>query len=109
MDCITFEEIVRLTFLALAAICNAVMDCIENEHIKVTVFNKYNPNFWYKRESWNKAKRIFGYKFDGWHIAKSLMIIFICLAISPTWKFLIVGLVWNGVFNVFYNHIFKKK
>jgi hypothetical protein len=64
---------------------------------------------------------------DAWHLFKSLMIVFICLSIAAPffgefhikWKFamwtypaaifFLYGLVWNLVFNLFYNHFLIKK
>jgi len=53
---------------------------------------------------------------DAFHFFKSLMIIFLCLSASCNfkgWYFIIVfcvnGLLWNGTFNIFYNHILIKK
>ena len=101
-------------FIALAAICNAVMDSVENEHVTSTVFRSLNPKFWWKRTSWEYAKKTFGYKWDAWHMAKSGMIIFICLAVVfyhpfiVLVDFIILGALWNLVFNLFYNKVFKK-
>jgi hypothetical protein len=106
---------VSLFYIFYAAIFNAVMDSVENEHVTQTIFKDLNPKFWYKRTSWAYAKKTFGYKWDGWHMAKSLMIISLCLAVVTyhgmfnLWAdFVIFGLIWNGTFNLFYNHIFKK-
>ena len=69
-----------LVFFILAAVFNAIMDKLENENFYTSVFKNLNEKFWYKRESWKYAKKIFGYKIDGWHLAKSAMIICLCLA-----------------------------
>ena len=99
----------------IAGALNAVMDRIENENFYVSIFSKLNEKFWYKRESWKHAKKTFGYKWDAWHITKSLMIICLCLAIVMyksvfnIWiEFIVLGLIWNGSFNLFYNRILKK-
>lgn len=100
-------------FIILAAICNACMDRMENENFYTSVFKNFNEKFWYKRESWKYAYKIFGWKADFWHIAKSLMIICLCLAIvfyTPVFgwmDFVLFGLLWNLTFNIFYNRIFK--
>lgn len=97
----------------LAAIFNAVMDRLENETFFTSIFKHENERFWYKRESWKYAKRVFNYKIDGWHLAKSAMIICLCLAIvfyTPMFgwiDFVLFGLLWNLTFNIFYNRIFK--
>jgi hypothetical protein len=99
-------------FIALAAVCNALMDIVENENFHVSVFKNLNQKFWYKRESWKYAKQIGGYKVDAWHLAKSLMIILICGAIVnynpfiPVIDFIILGTVWNLTFIIFYK-LFK--
>jgi hypothetical protein len=119
--------ILSCIFFALAAACNAVMDSVENEHIYDTVFNPQRKNsaFWYKRDSWDKAKKIGGWKFDAWHLFKSIAVINLCLSaafaatsdLALRWgllaqvilKVVILGLTWNLSFNLFYNVIFKKK
>lgn len=105
-----------IVFVGIAAILNAVMDSVENEHVYATIFKNKNPAFWHKRYSWDKAKKIGGWKFDSWHVAKSLMLGFITLAIvfyKPilthwTLDFSIAGVTWIITFNLFYNRIFKK-
>lgn len=101
-------------FVALAAILNAFMDKVENEHFHSSIFKKWNQKFWYKRESWKYAKMIGGYRLDAWHLAKSLMIICFAFAIgfmdmTHWWavKFVTVGGIWIVVFNLFYNKLFK--
>jgi hypothetical protein len=103
---------ISLTLIILAAICNAVMDILENENFSSSIFRNLNPKWWYKRESWKYAKKVFGWKYDGWHVFKSLMIIFLMLAIvlyHPILGFLdffLFGLVWNSVFSLSYK-LFK--
>ena len=98
--------------IALAAICNAFMDIVENENFHASIFKNLNQKFWYKKGSWLYAKRIGGYKLDAWHLAKSLMIILICVAIItyhpfiPIIDFVIYGLLWNLTFNTAYK-LFK--
>lgn len=100
-------------FIALAAVCNAFMDKVENENFYQSVFKHLNPQFWYKRVSWQYAKKLFGYKFDAWHLAKSAMIVFWALAVVfyhpfiPIIDFVVIGIIHNIIFNLFYNHIFK--
>lgn len=116
---------ISIVFISLAAIFNALMDSTENEHFFDTIFRGLPQRFWYKRQSWNIAKKIFKWKFDAWHTAKSCMILMIVLAVltyKPTFKgflingyivhvldFIVAGAVWNGVFNLFYNRVFSKK
>ena len=110
------EESPFLIFILFAAICNAVMDSLENDCIHGTVFSKKNQKFWNKQISATVTKKIFGWKYDAWHVFKSLMVILLALAITSyrpiqAWliDFFVIGWVWNGYFNVFYNHIFKLK
>ncbi len=101
--------------IALAAILNALMDIVENENFRTSIFRNLNEKFWYKRESWKHARKIFGWKFDAWHVAKSGMIVCMALAVVlytgvfPWWvDFLIFGAIWVVSFNLFYNKIFRK-
>ncbi len=105
-----------LFYVMLAAICNAIMDSVESDHIDGTIFSKHKPQFWNKGTSASIAKKIFGWKYDAWHVFKSSMIILLALAIvsykpvSYWWvDFLAIGWVWNTYFNVFYNHLLKNK
>jgi hypothetical protein len=114
---------VSLILWALAPIFNAIMDLVENENFYQSIFSKTKEvnqlGFWYKRESWKYAKKIFGYKLDAWHIAKSIMIILVTVSsvvayyqkpvISWYIDLALRGLIWNLVFNLFYNHIFRIK
>lgn len=101
--------------IALSAVCNAFMDIVENENFHISVFKNLNQNFWYKRESWKHAKQVFKYKLDAWHLAKSSMIICWVLAIIlykafiPVIDFIVMGIIYNLVFNLFYNRILKQK
>jgi hypothetical protein len=109
-------EYPSLIFIIIGAVLNAVMDCISApDHIVSTKFANLNPNFWSKMISADKAKKIFGWKFDAWHLAKSGMIILLCFAIALQkemfgfwWDVLFYGVLWNFVFNGFFNHAFKK-
>lgn len=108
------SEYYRFIFVILAAICNALMDSVENEHFVVTKFRYLNRKFWYKRISWQYAKVVFKYKIDSWHLSKSLMLIFLgifcCFPahINSFINFAIFGICWLATFNLFYNHVFKK-
>ena len=98
----------------MAAILNAVMDRTENSvAFNRSIFNHLDPKFWSKEVSWQYAKKVFGWKADCWHIAKSLMVIFLCLSLFienklQWWEFPIFGTLWNVTFNTFYNHILKR-
>lgn len=107
---------ISLILIWVASFLNAFMDALENENFGESIFKKWDKRFWYKRESWKWAKKIGGYHLDGWHLAKSLMIVTLCLSIvfysqMFNWwiDFLIYGIVWNGSFVFFYHKIFKVK
>lgn len=114
-------------FLVLAAICNAVCDTLVH-HYYISVFNKkgWPAKFWNPDLSSTEAYIIpfTKYKIDAWHLFKSGMICFLIAsvvmahengeAILNVWWFYLIeyilfGLTWNGVFNLFYNHILIKK
>lgn len=113
---------ITIIFFIIAAFFCSVMDSVDNGHYWDTIFSRWDPNFWYKERSWDKAVKIFGWKFDCWHIAKSMMIIFILLTIINYTPFVfyfdkllynkiaeifILGCSWNIIFNIFYNKFFK--
>lgn len=112
-----------ILLFGLAAILNAVMDTL-TYHFSTSIFKKLNPNFWNPEVSWKTAKYLplTKYKLDEWHLAKSGMIISLALSLTtaliPQWFFydvwwfylvffLILGVVWNGLFNLFYNSILR--
>lgn len=126
--------------IALASICNAVMDTSVH-HFSISIFNNKtgkNKKFWDGKTSWknkyingdkNQGRikwNILGIKFnkpvqltDSFHLFKTLMIIFLCLAIAisdpsktfwgKTLDILIYGTTWNMTFSLFYNKILIKK
>lgn len=102
--------------IAIAAICNAVMDRVENDvAFNASVFKRMNKRFWLKSESWRFARKVFGWKFDAWHVSKSAMIVLLCEAailyspVLPWWwaDLILFGIVWNTMFVLFYKRIFK--
>jgi hypothetical protein len=112
-----------LIFWVLAAICNSVMDTLVH-HYSTSVFKKLNSAVWNPEVSWKSAAYLpyTKYKIDAWHLFKSAMIIFLALSIISAWifgppllnvwwfyliTFVWLGVVWNGVFNLFYNHILR--
>ena len=107
-----------LIFLVLAAMFNALMDSVEYETaFEKSIFYKLNPKWWCKSISWEYVKFLpfTKYRPDAWHLAKSSMVVFIVLAIvvaapvsHPLPHFVLLGLIWNMSFNLFYNHIFRK-
>lgn len=107
--------------IAIAAFFNAVMDKTETIiSFNSSVFKNLDGEFWCKV---NSASRPFilgtEYRADAWHLSKSLMIIFMALAIvfyTPVFNwlidFILVGASWNLVFNLCYNKLlipWKKK
>ena len=127
---------ISLLLVALAAICNAVMDVI-SFHYKQSIFTKYNPQWWNPAISWKNKYidwdndvrmekviyigNLFSIKYptfltDAWHFFKSLMIVLLGFAIvlyvpvvNIYVDIILVGLAWNLVFDVFYNKLFKKR
>ncbi len=105
---------ISLFFWCLAAFFNACMDKM-SWHFEKSCFSELDPKFWNPNVSWKYAKKIFGYKIDAWHLAKSLMIICIILSalslniIFGYWiDFLIYGMIWNLIFNIYFNKILIK-
>jgi hypothetical protein len=115
-----------LLLVALSAVFNSIMDSVENENFFESAFKKFNQKFWYKRVSWQFAKKLFDYKFDAWHISKSLMEMCRSLAIALAYYgkklfetgnvcldvlslVVIFGFLWNFTFWLFYHKIFKVK
>lgn len=105
-------------FVILAALCNAVMDTCET----LISYNASKLNKWgFDRNVWCKpisASANFipftKYRFDAWHIFKSLMVVFMVLAIinyqpliSPIVDFILFGIAWNAPFNLLYNYLKK--
>ena len=94
-------------------------------HFHKSVFNGLDANFWDPSVSWQHAKIIpfTKYKVDAWHLFKSGMIIFICMGLmfaymsngiadfnilSFTVILLVLGVLWNATFNLFFNHLLAK-
>lgn len=117
---------ISLIFVVLASFFNSCMDAWENENYFESIFKHWDQKFWYKRESWKYSRRLFGYHLDGWHLAKSSMIICIAGAIyteqfsKQIWHtgqlvldigidIVIMGILWNLGFNLFYHLLFKVK
>lgn len=88
---------VSLILIALAAICNSIMDTVEDfTHYHKSIFGNLKIQYWCKAVSWtNKYKGVpytkenlrFKFPFawlanflDAWHTSKMLMLIFIFLA-----------------------------
>jgi hypothetical protein len=100
--------------ICLAAVFKAVMDTLAH-HFDTSVFRKWDTKFWnpLHRHSAD-VKVIFKYPLTAWHLAGSGMIVsFIVATLFQTWlawywHVLVFGLVFNGVFNLFYNKVLRK-
>jgi len=120
--------VISIVFIFIAAALNAFMDRIETIiAFDKSIFHKLDTRFWCKSISAHYV--IFlpmtKYRADAWHIAKTLMLLCIGLAIvcySPIVEvfgisfidmfldiILLTWISWICSFNVFYNHIFKRK
>jgi len=129
--------ILSFLFIALASICNAIMDVIDH-HYYISIFNKStikSMQYWNPSDSWRnkyinrdasqgrkrflKFKKFKGFKVhpsftDEWHLMKSLMSIFLCLSIScysggfSIINFILLGTTWNMVFSLFYARLLRK-
>jgi hypothetical protein len=98
----------------LAAFFKAVADTLYH-HFDTSIFKKKDTAFWNPLHRHNDAvKKIFGYPLDAAHLAYSGMIVsFIVATLFQTWlawywHVLVFGLVFNGVFNLFYNKVLRK-
>ena len=106
----------NLLLWVFAAILNAAMDTVTH-HYSTSVFKDLDRRFYEPAISWKYAKNIFGYKFDFWHICKSLMIISIVIFATSYQSItnnklldiFILGAIWNIIFNLFYNKVFKSR
>jgi hypothetical protein len=115
-----------LLFWALAAICNACMDTLKHHYDSSIFFRKFGRlnGFW--NEDAKDAHPYYlpysKYKLNAWHLLKSTMIILFALSALSAWIsgpplfniwwfYLLAlawyGLIWNGVFNLFYNCILR--
>lgn len=124
-------------FWCLAAALNSCMDKTETQiAFDTSVFKNLNPRFWSKDKSWVSGfVKGTEFHFDFWHLSKSFMIIFlagswvtadpvdlICMLCewifsSSFWYlFFVIGIhlcllgaLWIGTFNLFYNKILLYK
>lgn len=105
-----------VSFFFLAATCKAIADTLQH-HFDTSIFKKLSRKWWDPNTSDDFVKYIpfTKYRLDAWHFANSLMITAMVLFgiyyqhIFP-YKSLDIaffGLLWNGVFNIFYNKIFR--
>jgi hypothetical protein len=108
--------------ISLAAICKSIADTLD-DHFDTSVFKKLPWQVWDANRSQVKAFRlkVFGikitnYKFDPWHIANSLMIVCWCfvavfndLELPGIWQVVVIGVVFNLVFELFYTKILRSR
>ena len=99
--------------LVCAAMFKAVADTVDH-HFDSSIFRRMDVKFWDRDISSDKAKRVFNCKIDAWHISQSLMIVCMVLAVilhqrKLEWYYELVigGVLWNIVFNTFYNKILR--
>lgn len=120
-----------LLLWGMAAILDACQDTLEH-HYRNSIFCKKgdeNNRFWNMEES-NKNPIYVPktkYKVDAWHLVKSIKIILLAMSLvfalfnkEIGWlglelnltviivSLIILGVVWNGLFNLFYNYILIK-
>lgn len=99
---------IALLSIALAAIFKAIADTIKH-HPDTSIFA--GKKFWLFE---GKMLPLTKYKVDGWHIANSLMIasfltlIFINIKYNHILSYIILGVEFILIFNLFYNKILRK-
>lgn len=108
-----------VALVIIAAFFNAIMDRVETTiSFNDSVFNKLNPLWWCKDQSANVVKRIpfTNYRPDCWHLNKSAMICAF-LAIPFFYKpiiggfvdYVMLGILYNVVFEQLYSRVLRKK
>lgn len=103
-----------ILFWVLAAISNACMDVLWSRFDR-SVFKNKDPKWWNPNISWKYQPLYLGYRVDAWHLAKTGMIGFITLAMTMHipifgyWDLLLIGVLWNGTFELFYSLILITK
>lgn len=101
------QLILQFSFIILAAICKALTDTIAFHKGGVFKSKFFDIN------SQGKFLPFTKYPLDGFHLSNSLMIVFfvaaMCIPSPLVWYFNIVllGITFNLVFNLFWNHIFN--
>jgi len=100
-------------FLALAAICDAIMDTLK-DHYEISVFHNWNKYFWNPAYSWNYHKKFFGIvELDAWHIVKYAYLFFLFLSIYyyktiTGWIDIPLMFIWWSVwFELFYSKLLR--
>ncbi len=123
---------ISLIFWSLAAICNAVMDVLQN-HFTDSVFTNriFNAGWWDPNRSWVNKYKFKNPRYgrnnkpiiftDAWHLFKFLMLTFLGLSIVTFDKdylyetnylilpvLVVYSLLWGMVFELFYKHLLRK-
>jgi hypothetical protein len=108
--------ILSIALLILAAFFKAVADTLLH-HFETSIFKKKDVRWWNPEFSWKYVKFIplTKYRLDAWHLFNSLMIVcFICFGvfyehyIPWTLEVIAAGIIYNLVFNLFYNKLLRK-
>lgn len=125
---------ISLVFVALAAVCNSLMDTSAHHYDQSILTRFGNRQFWDASISWKnkyvdwdnndrRRTRLFGIFIkpvsltDSWHLFKRLMLIFISLAIVTysgnnlyimLKNCILTLIVWNVTFHLFYHKILLK-
>ena len=99
---------IAAALIVFAAICKAIADTIAH-HKDSSIFKR--SKFWSQN---GKFLPLTKYKADGWHFSNSTMIICFILAavlhepvIAWYWELLAGGVLFNLVFNILYNKVFR--
>lgn len=110
---------VAFVFIIVAAILNACMDRVETKiSFNDSIFWRKDPHFYCKPISAGKVKFIpmTRYRPDFWHLCKSGVIccllavpFFYTIIVYPFLDYILMGLVYNVVFEQFYSKILKDK
>lgn len=122
---------ISLIFLIFAAICSSIMDVVSFRY-DLSVFRNLNKEFWNPSYSWrnkwkngdpNQGEKFFGSSTflvlftDSWHLFKSLMILFVALAITSyteITKYLILDIfiyriAFGLIFEIFFSKLWRVK
>jgi hypothetical protein len=106
--------VIALLLISLAAIAKAFADTLD-DHFDDSIFRNLSRGWWDANAVRKTAKVIFSYPVDAWHIGNSIMIIsFIVAAVihKPVFAWYyeipIAGTVFNILFGIFYNKIFRR-
>lgn len=119
------KELYTLLFIAIAGICNSVMDTLAY-HYDQSIFTNpiFNQQFCNPKLSWqNKYTQWIPDTFtDLWHLSKSGMLNFLSIAITLHIPIALIGTIWDVLINfiivrfafgipfvLFYNKLLLKK